>query len=685
MINNNIFKAFNEKYYNRYKSVIAKIKQRTKDSVEYSRLNKEIAACFEKGDNYILLLDSFMKDYKEGIYSKLDFKEALELNNRHFLEISFEYNSSCANPEVAVKLFQEADGKAISYIYARLLNILPMVIEDRLGEITTLIELWDKTVSNYQNNREMIYQLIYEEATNSLEEKLEIGILRKFHPDFDCYKKILLEADLTNLNYMFSYGMYIGSNEIETAKYILSLPEDRINKMAEVMVQGFIRGYESGNKSIPLSDKKTINLSYPIGFERVIRAVAERFIAIGLEPLVYTDYYTATRPRIIGTKCQPQFPYDHRFDEAIYFDKNYAEKYQMLYENLLNKHQELIKVMAGPAVQEAFGEEPFSPISKKENISFSEEQTELKNSHTAIVNKSFKKYLPGSAYSFVIITYPYPSIGNEYREIFDEIVEINTLDNDLYQGIHKKLIDVLDLAEFVHIKGKAPNKTDMYIKLHYLNNPEKQTNFENCTADVNIPVGEVFTSPLLTNTNGIINVSRVYLDGLRYDELEIVFKDGMVDSYTCKNFDNEEDNQKYVFENLLHPHKTLPLGEFAIGTNTKAYVMSKRYQIEHVLPILIAEKLGPHFAIGDTCYSWSEDQYVCNFDGKEIIARDNEKSLLRKTDLQQAYTYKHTDITIPYDELELIEAIAGNGEKYTILENGRFVTEGTQYLNKAFE
>ena len=31
-----------------------------------------------------------------------------------------------------------------------------------------------------------------------------------------------------------------------------------------------------------------------------------------------------------------------------------------------------------------------------------------------------------------------------------------------------------------------------------LNNPEKETNFENCLADVNIPLGEVFTSPKLT-------------------------------------------------------------------------------------------------------------------------------------------------------------------------------------------
>ena len=53
-------------------------------------------------------------------------------------------------------------------------------------------------------------------------------------------------------------------------------------------------------------------------------------------------------------------------------------------------------------------------------------------------------------------------------------------------------------------------------------------------------------------------------------------------------------------------HPKLAMGEFAIGTNTTAYVAAQKYNIADKLPILIAEKMGPHFAVGDTCYSWSE-------------------------------------------------------------------------------
>ena len=93
----------------------------------------------------------------------------------------------------------------------------------------------------------------------------------------------------------------------------------------------------------------------------------------------------------------------------------------------------------------------------------------------------------------------------------------------------------------------------------------------------------------------------------------------MVSEYNCANFERELENKAYIHDNVLYKHPTLPLGEFAIGTNTTAYVTAKKYGIEDKMPILIAEKMGPHFAVGDTCYSWCEDIKVYNPNGKEIM------------------------------------------------------------------
>ena len=165
----------------------------------------------------------------------------------------------------------------------------------------------------------------------------------------------------------------------------------------------------------------------------------------------------------------------------------------------------------------------------------------------------------------------------------------------------------------------------------------------------------------------------------------MTFEDGKVRDYTCTNFDEEEKNKEYIKANVLYHYDSLPLGEFAIGTNTTAYMTAKKYDIGSRFPILIAEKTGPHFAVGDTCYSRSEDVKVYNEDGKEIVARDNSVSILRKTDPAKAYFGCHTDITIPYDELGSIIAYDEKGNSYPIIKEGRFVLKGCEELNEPFD
>ena len=109
---------------------------------------------------------------------------------------------------------------------------------------------------------------------------------------------------------------------------------------------------------------------------------------------------------------------------------------------------------------------------------------------------------------------------------------------------------------------------------------------------------------------------------------------------------------------------------------------AKKYGIEEKMPILIAEKTGPHFAVGDTCYSWSEDIRVYNPSGKEIVAKDNSVSLNRKSDISRAYYQCHTDITIPYEELEEISVVTKEGKNIILIKNGRFVLPGTEVLNE---
>ena len=158
-------------------------------------------------------------------------------------------------------------------------------------------------------------------------------------------------------------------------------------------------------------------------------------------------------------------------------------------------------------------------------------------------------------------------------------------------------------------------------------------------------------------------------------------EEGTVKEYMCTNFGTEKENKAYIEENLLFQHLTLPMGEFAIGTNTTAYAMGQKYGISNLLPILIAEKTGPHFAFGDTCFSHEEELVTYNPDGKQMIAKENRFSALRHTEPEKAYFNCHTDITIPYEELDEIAVIKKDGTKVPIIQKGRFVLPGTEELN----
>jgi hypothetical protein len=105
-----------------------------------------------------------------------------------------------------------------------------------------------------------------------------------------------------------------------------------------------------------------------------------------------------------------------------------------------------------------------------------------------------------------------------------------------------------------------------------------------------------------------------------------------------------------------------------------------------LLPVLILEKTGPHFAVGDTCYSREEDRVRFDpFTGKRLAAVENERSALRSTDPDRAYTNRHVDITLPYSGLDSISAIHPDRDEVLLMGRGRFVLPGTELLNEPLE
>ena len=685
-----IQKEKNEQYEERHVLAVGRLR----GIVSEETVPEQYLSYFQDVAIFLLELENVRRKVENGEWERYSIEEMKSLNEILYSDVLGEhYASSYANPAYAAEKFGLEMGQLLSMLYAEMRSGIPYSFENRMDYLTILFELFIEVYNRFESETlpepDEIRDIFYWYASDYCDVFLADRIMEQIDPAYSFAADIIENADLENDRYLYRFGEYITENELGTARHLRTLPEETLKKMADVYTEGYRIGFINTGKD--LSKKSVVNIRYSLGFEKVIRIAIDNFRQMGLKPVIYRAASGVITKRehhkigYYGAVPNWQYEYDHRQDQALFMDKRYIERRLEVARTVYEQHKDQAAQFAGPAVMETFGEKPFSPKAVPEAPSYNEEQKKLAVSYDSRSGQLTNEYIKGEERSFTIVAYPVPEIGEKYPEIFDEVIRINTLDAKLYEKVQQTMIDALDQGEYVHVKGKGENRTDIKVKLYHLNDPEKETIFENCVADVNIPVGEVFTSPVLEGTSGVLHVSRVYLEGLQYTDLELTFEDGKITDYRCGNFDDPEEGRRYIEDNVLKGHQSLSLGEFAIGTNTTAYVAGKKYGIEDKMPILIAEKTGPHFAVGDTCYSWSEDIRVYNPNGKEIVAKDNSVSLNRKEDVSKAYFNCHTDITIPYEELEEISVVTKDGKHIILIKDGRFVLPGTEVLNEPLE
>lgn len=681
-----------DRYYERF----VLCKERIEQLLEEEMVAEPFVGYFHCAGSFLLRLVQIRELVDKYELCKLTLSE-LQMQNQevytHFIDDN--YDNSYANPDYMFELCKSCGvslklSRMLCALFAKMSRVIAFAYENDLESMTLYLELFIEVYG--------LFELAYSEGSlapkeDALKECLywfesdncDIFIPKKIKtmidPEGNFATKIVMNSDLNDIRYLYMYGEYVTDNELKIAAYLNSLPRERIQDMAKTYTEGYRIGFLRNGKDI--SKKRTVDIRYCLGFERIVREAIFYFEELGLKPVIRRGLLTSVNKiGYYGAVPSRQFTFDHKEDDALVLDHDYLNRYIGVLKTTFEEMKNIAKLYGGPAVIETFGETPFTPKKKDTALSYTPAMqklsVELMNANAKITNQ----YIIGEERSFTIIAYPVPEIGEKFEEIFDETVKINTLDYELYEKMQQILIDLLDKAEHVRIVGANGNETNLVVNLAALTDPSKETKFENCVADVNIPVGEVFTSPKLTGTNGLLHVKQVYLDGLKYVDLRLRFQNGMISEYSCKNYEKEEDNQRFIKDNLLFHHETLPMGEFAIGTNTTAYRMARLYGIEEKLPILIGEKTGPHFAVGDTCYKYEEEIKSYNPDGKEIIARENEISALRKSKPNEAYYNCHTDITIPYDELGGIYAVHQDGSETAIIENGYFVPEEVWELNK---
>ena len=647
---------------------------------------------FTRTASFICLMGEYLDFIEEGKLNTASLHELKEWNLKFYEDILPDaYETSYANPAYAVEKLGDGFGQLLCYLYKEIRGDIVFVHENRLTDITILNEalieiynIFEEGVPEVASVKEVIYWFVSDYTDHTVTFRVREGL----DPSLSFATDIIRNSDLTDLRYLYRFGEYISDSELKVADYLNSLPEEKVRLMADTYTEGYRKGFQVMGRD--LSKKKAVQIRYELGFERMVKYAMENFERLGLKVILCRAAVWAVNTNAgrkagyYSTSPNRQYDYDHRYDDAIYVNKAFKDRKASVLKVAYETYKDLAAAFAGPAVIQTFGKEGFQPVNKPEANHLDPKQEKLSVEMSSETARILNEYVPGDEISFTIIAFPVPEIGDNFEEIFNETIAINTLDYEKYKGLQQIIIDALDEADYVEITGKGNNKTRLTVALHHLKDREKETNFENCVADVNIPLGEVFTSPRLAGTSGVLEVSTVYIADFQFKDLVMTFEDGMIKDYSCSNFEDPKEGKELIRQVILKNHDTLPMGEFAIGTNTTAYAMARKFDILDKLPILIVEKMGPHFAVGDTCYSWSEDSKLYNPNGKEIIAKENEISALRKEDASKAYFNCHTDITIPYAELDKIETVCEDGKRTLIIEDGKFILKGTEELNLPF-
>ena len=483
-----MFKEENEAVKERHELALERIGQfKTEETVA-----EPYRSYFRKAAEFIMLAEKVYGMQERGELEALSLDEAKKLNIKLYEDVlPGNYEESFCNPAFAVAALGRDFGQYLAFLLTEIRGMIVYAYESRLTDMTILEEVLIEVYNLFESEEpelKEVKEVLYYFVSDYCDVMLTYRVRETLDPSLDFAKSIIMDSDLTDLRYLYRFGEYISDSELKIAAFLNSLPEETVRKMADTYTEGIRKGFVASGRSY--KSKKTVQIRYHIGFERMIRMAVENFRKLGLEPVISraavgTVNRAAARTNgYHGTPANRQYDYDHRYDNAIYMDKAFKERKLSVLKVAYEECRTLAKAYAGPAVLETFGEEGFTPENKKEAFALSEKQEKLLLSYSNESMQIADAYVPGMETSFTIIAFPLPEIGDNFEKIFEETIRINTLDYELYRDIQQCIIDALDQADHVMVYGMGENRTKLKVALRRLKNPAKETNFENCVAEV---------------------------------------------------------------------------------------------------------------------------------------------------------------------------------------------------------
>lgn len=141
-----------------------------------------------------------------------------EFNDLFYSQFDKEnYEKSYANPAYAVKVLGDEYGQLLSAVYAKIAGSITHIFQGDIKYLCIYAELIVELYNYFENADELspdeIRGCIYSFMHDYEELFAEDDNRALLDPAYDYYTELVNEADLSNDDYLYSYGLYVGENE----------------------------------------------------------------------------------------------------------------------------------------------------------------------------------------------------------------------------------------------------------------------------------------------------------------------------------------------------------------------------------------------------------------------------------------------------------------------------------------
>ena len=230
----------------RYELAIERIGQIKDEHVPEGEWNSyfvSVAAFLEKISEYYAFV-------REGGLETADL-ETLQKWNACLYEDILEknYEESYANPTYAVNIFGEEYGRLLSTVVTEMRSLIVIATERRLEELVIRLELFmelyaactcewqeSKHLPEYETLRQIIYWYVSDYTDITLEQWIRSLLVSEGNYAI----KVMLEADLSRPEYLYRYGEFVSENELKTAEFMATLPQETIDLMATTYTEAIV-------------------------------------------------------------------------------------------------------------------------------------------------------------------------------------------------------------------------------------------------------------------------------------------------------------------------------------------------------------------------------------------------------------------------------------------------------------